>query len=170
MEPQQQTLSLLHTRCVQMILPSDRGGDRSSQLGMTTTKGLCRSTRPALELARGMRVARFQLTPCVPAQHGRTGYDAAVPARSALTGAFPDDIPPEHVSEEAFRWATQLWYSYGMEVGHVSLIKGCMSPSACTWHSAYEVRNERCSMVACAWRRLGLLMGAWSSAWCLWRA
>ena len=39
-----------------------------------------------------------------------------MPALSALTEAFPDDILPEHVSEEAFLWAAQLWYSYGMEV------------------------------------------------------
>ncbi len=39
-----------------------------------------------------------------------------MPALSALTQAFPDDILPEHVSEEAFLWASQLWYSYGMEV------------------------------------------------------
>lgn len=39
-----------------------------------------------------------------------------MPALSALTQAFPDDVFPEQVSEEAFLWASQLWYSYGMEV------------------------------------------------------
>lgn len=39
-----------------------------------------------------------------------------MPALSALTEAFPDAVLPEHVSEEAFLWAAQLWYSYGMEV------------------------------------------------------
>ena len=39
-----------------------------------------------------------------------------MPALSALTAAFPEDVLPEHVSEEAFLWASQLWYSYGMEV------------------------------------------------------
>ena len=39
-----------------------------------------------------------------------------MPALAALTQAFPDDVLPEQVSEEAFLWASQLWYSYGMEV------------------------------------------------------
>jgi hypothetical protein len=39
-----------------------------------------------------------------------------MPALSALTRAFPEDIPPEHVSQEAFLWASQLWYSYAMHV------------------------------------------------------
>ena len=129
MEPQQQTPSLLHTRCVQMILQSARSDYRSKILRMRTPKSSCRSLRPAL--ARDMQAAECQLTLCVPAQHVRGCYDAALPALSALTKAFPDDIPPEHVSEEAFLWATQLWYSYGMEVGHFFLIQGCISPSAC---------------------------------------
>jgi len=37
-------------------------------------------------------------------------------ALSALTEAYPDDIISKHVSEEAFLWAFQLWYSYGMLV------------------------------------------------------
>ncbi len=49
-------------------------------------------------------------------QHVRGYFEAALPALSALTEAFPDDILPEYVSEEAFLWAAQLWYSYGMEV------------------------------------------------------
>ena len=55
--------------------------------------------------------------PPSPMQHVRGCFEAAMPALSALTEAFPEDIPPEHVSEEAFLWASQLWYSYGMEVG-----------------------------------------------------
>lgn len=45
-----------------------------------------------------------------------------MPALSALTRAFPEDISPEHVSHEAFLWASQLWYSYAM---HVSSQKSC---------------------------------------------
>ena len=78
-----------------------------------------------------MKAAGCRLTLCMSAQHVRRSYDAALPALSALTEAFPDDIPPEHVSKEAFLWATQLWYSYGMEVGHFFLIKVCWPPSAC---------------------------------------
>ena len=109
-------------------------------LRMRTPKGTCRSLRPALALARDAQAATCQLTLCVPAQHVRRCYDAALPALSALTEAFPDDIPPEHVSQEAFLWATQLWYSYGMEVSRFFLIQGCISPSA----------RVRCLIARCA--------------------
>ena len=71
-------------------------------------------------------------------------------------GGFPDDIPPEHVSEAAFLWATQLWYSYGMEVGHLCLIKKCISPSAYIHHlsagcamSGVALFSVRCAGQTC---------------------
>ena len=56
-----------------------------------------------------------------------------MPALSALTEAFPDAIFPEHVSEEAFMWAAQLWYSYGMEV------RGCLRSPFCTYWRSHAI-------------------------------
>lgn len=65
--------------------------------------------------------------PRLRVQHVRGSFEAAMPALSALTEAFPDAILPEHVSEEAFLWAAQLWYSYGMEV------RACQSSPFCKY-------------------------------------
>ncbi|CAL5219423.1 g1252 [Coccomyxa viridis] len=93
-------------------------------------------------LATGLSMTREDLeilegTPAADAiraaqQHVRGYFEAALPALSALTEAFPDDILPEYVSEEAFLWAAQLWYSYGMEVKFPDgQVRQCLVPVAC---------------------------------------
>lgn len=75
----------------------------------------------------------------LPVQHVRSCYEAALPALSALTEAFPDVIWPEHVSEEAFLWASQLWYSYGMEVRKLPLLLMVTAGSTvCTAHHSHH--------------------------------
>ncbi|PNH09292.1 SET domain-containing protein 4, partial [Tetrabaena socialis] len=61
--------------------------------------------------------------------HLREAFESSSPAFACLLAAYPTYFQPHWFSWEAYLWAAELWYSYGIQVQFPDgVIRTCLAP------------------------------------------